>query len=93
MTRCLIFPSPQLTLAGPGPARPQGTVYQGDRAPDSLRCLLRRWPELRGSLIDKRRQEDDAPRDRGLIHIEDLRPHLLGDVMAHIPTGDDERLA
>jgi hypothetical protein len=49
--------------------------------------------KLRSSLIDEWRQESNVSRDRGLVHIEDLRPHLLGDVVAHISTGDDECLA
>ena len=33
------------------------------------------------------------PRDRGLVHVEDLRPYFLGDVIAGVPAGDDDRLA
>src|ERR1039457_735239 len=87
----LVFPGPQLALACPGPARPQGAVYQRDRAPGSLRRLVRGRPELRGHLIDQWRQEADVPRDRGLIHVKDLCPDLLNDVIAGVSAGNDER--
>src|SRR4028118_639400 len=32
----LVLPSPQLALAGPGPAQPQGPAPPGDRAPAGL---------------------------------------------------------
>ena len=75
----LVFPGPQLALAYPGPAWPQGAVYQRDRAPGSLCRLVRGRPELRGRLIDQWRQEADVSRDRGLIHVEDLCPDFLND--------------
>src|SRR6266516_2936451 len=53
VTRCLVFPSPQLTLAGLGPARPQGAVYQGDCSSGGLGCVLGRWPELLRCLSTK----------------------------------------
>src|SRR6266568_9652148 len=59
VARGLVFPRPQLALARPGPAWPQGAIYQGDRSPGGLRRLLRGWPELRGRLTDQWRQERD----------------------------------
>src|SRR5581483_5246507 len=92
VTRCLVFPSPQLPLTGPRPARPQGTASQSDRSSGGLCRCLRGWPERCGSLIDEWCQDGDVPRNRGLVHIEDLRPYLFGDVIAHISARNDQRL-
>src|SRR5277367_1722745 len=86
----LVFPGPQLALARPGPAWPQGAIYQRDRALGGLRRLVRGRPELRGHLIDQWRQEADVPRDRRLIHVEDLCPDFLNDVIAGVSAGNDE---
>src|ERR1700678_1482330 len=88
---CLVFPGPELTLARPGPARPQGAIDQGYRATGGLRRVLRRWPELRCRLFDQWRQERDAPGDGRLVHAEDICPYFLGDVIAHVPARDDKR--
>src|SRR5665809_160648 len=40
----LVFPGPQLIFTVPGPARPQSAVYQGDRVPGGLGCILFCWP-------------------------------------------------
>jgi hypothetical protein len=36
VTCCLVFPGPEFLCAGPGPARPEHPVYQGDRTPGGL---------------------------------------------------------
>src|SRR5512142_2556320 len=85
-----VFPGPQLALACPGPAWPQGAIYQRDRAPGSLCRLVHGRPELRGRLIDQWRQEANVSRDRGLIHVEDLCPDFLNDVIAGVSAGNDD---
>ena len=42
--RLFAFSSPQVALAVPGPAWPRRAVYQGDRIPGGLGCVLCRWP-------------------------------------------------
>ena len=88
----LVFPGPQFALACPGPAWPQGAVYQGNRAPGGFRRLVRGGPELLGCLVDQRRKKRDVPRDRGLMHVEDLCPDFLGDVITGVSAGNDKRL-
>ena len=50
-------------------------------------------PKLRRRLINQGRQDGDITRDSRLIHIEDVRPHLLDKIMSRIPTHNHERLA
>src|SRR5260370_42322513 len=40
----LVFPGPQFAFARPGPARPQGAVYQCDRSLRRVRSLFRGRP-------------------------------------------------
>ena len=68
----------------PRPAWPKGAVYQGDRTPGCFCCVFRGGPEFLGSLVDQRREEGDAPGDRGLCDVEYLGPDLLGNVIASV---------
>ena len=60
----LVFPGPQLIFTVPGPARPQSAVYQGDRVPGGLGCILFCWPVLFCCILDQWRQESDVSRYR-----------------------------
>jgi hypothetical protein len=42
--------------------------------------------------LTKGGEERDDPRDRGLVHVEDISPYFLDDVLPHVPACDDERL-
>ena len=46
-----------------------------------------------GRLTGQWRKVRDVPRDRGLIHVEDLCPDFLGDVIADVSAGNDDHLA
>src|SRR5436309_29769 len=85
----LVFPGPQLALAVPGPARPQRAVYQCDRVPGGLGCLLRRRPVLFRRQLDKWREKCDVPRYRRLGDVEYVGPYILDDVLPHISAGND----
>jgi len=93
VSRGLVFPSPQVALAVPGPAWPQRAVYQGDRVPGGLGCVLCRWPVFLCCPLDKWREKSDVPRYRRLIDVEDVGPYILDDVLPQISAGNDERFA
>src|SRR6266487_5946478 len=91
MSGGLVFPGPQLALAVPGPAWPQRAVYQRDRVPRGLGCVLRRRPVLFCRQLDEWREKCDVSRYRGLGDVEDIGPYILDDVLPHIPAGNDYR--
>src|SRR5512142_829236 len=92
VSRGLVFPGPQLTFAVPGPARPQRAVYEGDRVPGSLGCVLRRRPVPVCRLLDQWREKRDVPRYRRLVNLEDVGPYLFDYVLPQISAGDDKCL-
>src|SRR5512142_2732481 len=93
VSRGLVFPGPQLTFAVPGPARPQRAVYEGDRVPGSLGCVLRRRPVPVCRLLDQWREKRDVPRYRRLVNLEDVGPYLFDYVLPQISAGDDKCLS
>src|SRR6266576_4132944 len=92
MSRGLVLPGPQLVLAVPGPARPQRAIYQHDRSSGGLRCIFFRRPVFLCCLLDEWRQERDVPRYCRLVDVEDVRPHILDDILPYISAGNDQRL-
>jgi len=83
---------PKLIFTFPGPARPQGAVYQRDRVSGGLGCGLWRWPVFLCCFIDQWREERDVPRYRCLIDVKDVGPYILNDVLPKISAGNDKRL-
>src|SRR5215470_13674525 len=60
----------------PRPARSRPWWPRLPRLPSA--CIL-------GSLLDQWSKASDDPRDRGLLHVEDVGPYFLDDVLTHVP--------
>jgi hypothetical protein len=88
----LYFPDHSFTFVFPGPAWPERAVYQRDRVPGGLGCVLGRRPARFCRFLNKWREERDVPRYRRLIDVEDVGPNILDDVLPKISAGNDEHL-
>lgn len=66
-------------------------VYQRDRVPGGLGCVLCRRPVFVCCLLDEWREECDVSRYRRLGDVEDVGPYVLDDVLPHISAGNDGR--
>jgi hypothetical protein len=80
----LVLSGPQLTFVFPGPAWPERAVYQRDRVPGGLGCVLGCRPVRFCRFLNKWREERDVPRYRRLIDVEDVGPNILDDVLPKI---------
>jgi len=67
-------------------------VYQCDRTPGGLSCILFGRPVFFCCVLSEWREESDVPRYRRLGDAEDVGPYLLDDVLPQISAGNDERL-
>src|SRR5260370_17761125 len=81
----LVFSGPEVLCAGPGPARPERPVYQGDRTPGSLGRLPGGGPELLHCVADDRGQELYVAGDAALADAAYLGPHFPGYSIPHVP--------
>lgn len=84
----LVLSRPEFRRSAPGPARRQEAVYQYCLAADGRLGLLGCGAKLRSGLLNERRDLGDDPGNSGLRSVEDLRPHVLDNILPRISRRD-----